>query len=156
MTELNHPNHLKLEAFYKAFSLKDAESMNQLYHEKATFSDPVFKNLPPGVVKKMWHMLCSRGKDLTIEFRVIEADDQKGKAEWTARYTFSGTGKKVINHIQSRFDFVDGKVIAQQDDFDFYTWARQAFGLKGLLFGWMPWFKQKVRKGAVTGLNRYP
>lgn len=130
--------------------------MNQLYHEKATFSDPVFKDLPPGEVKKMWRMLCSRGKDLVINFRVIEADDYQGKAEWTARYTFSGTRKKVVNHIRSRFDFVDGKVMAQEDHFDFYAWARQAFGLKGLLFGWMPWFKQKVRDGAKSGLDRYP
>ena len=129
--------------------------MNHLYHEQAIFSDPVFKDLPPGEVKKMWHMLCSRGKDLTIDFRVIEADEHKGKAHWTARYTFSGTGKKVVNPILSRFDFVDGRVIAQQDDFNFYAWSRQAFGLKGLLFGWMPWFKQKVRLGAMTGLNRY-
>lgn len=156
MLTTHHPNHLKLEAFYKAFSLKDAESMNQLYHEKATFSDPVFKDLPPGEVKKMWRMLCSRGKDLAVDFRVIEADDHQGKAEWTARYTFSGTGKKVVNHIRSRFDFVDGKVMAQEDHFDFYAWARQAFGLKGLLFGWMPWFKQKVRDGAKSGLDRYP
>ena len=155
MTELKHPNHLKLEAFYQAFFRKDADTMNQLYHEKATFSDPVFSNLPPGELMKMCRMLCKRGNDLTIDFKVLEADEHQGKAEWTARYTFSATGRKVANLVQSRFFFKDGKVTAQEDAFDFYAWARQAFGLKGILLGWTPWFQQKVRKGALAGLNRF-
>jgi len=150
-----HPNHLRLEAFYKAFALKDADSMNQIYHEKATFYDPVFSNLPPGEVMKMWRMLCSRGKDLIIDFQVLEADEQEGKAKWTAHYTFSATGRKVVNLINSRFLFENGKVTTQKDTFDFYAWARQAFGLKGLLLGWTPWFKNKVRKGALKGLSRF-
>ena len=68
----------------------------------------------------------------------IEATDTAGKAHWVATYTFSGTGRKVVNDIQASFVFKVGKIVRHKDVFDLYLWARHALGLKGVLLGWTP------------------
>jgi len=151
-----HPNYKLIESFYKAFTRRDFETMNKVYDpEYASFNDPVFQNLDAREVRKMWKMLCLRGKDLAITYRVLTADDHAGKAHWEAHYTFSGTGKKVINRIESRFTFEKGLIRDQRDEFDFYDWAKQAFGLTGRLFGWTSWFKTKVRTRAKSALDQF-
>jgi hypothetical protein len=61
----------------------------------------------------------------------------------------------VINDIQAFFKIEDGKISQHTDSFDFYKWARQAFGLTGLLLGWTTFFKSKVQKNAMGSLEKY-
>jgi hypothetical protein len=151
-----HPNRLLLVAFYEAFSKRDFDTMNKIYNpEHAVFYDPVFQHLNARDVRKMWKMLCLRGKDLTIKYQVISADDETGKAHWDAYYTFSGTGKKVINQVNSAFVFKDGLVVNHKDEFDLYGWCKQAFGLIGWLLGWTTWFKSKIRQRAKSSLDQF-
>ena len=58
----------------------------------------------------MWTMLCERGRDLTLDWRDVRADDATGAAHWEPRYTFSVTGRPVHNKIDARFTFRDGKI----------------------------------------------
>jgi len=150
-----HPNRLRLEAFYEAFSKRDFDTMNKIYASDAVFYDPVFQHLNALDVRKMWKMLCLRGKDLTVKYQVISADDHIGKAQWDAYYTFSGTGKKVVNRVKSEFVFKDGLVVNHRDAFDLYGWCKQAFGLVGWLLGWTPWFKSKIRQRAKSSLDQF-
>ncbi len=145
-------NELVIQQFYTNFSKKDYKGMQACYHDKAEFSDAVFQNLNSAQVKSMWHMLCKNGKDLQLEFKNIEANEHKGSADWIAHYTFSTTGKKVINRIHAEFLFEDGKIIGHIDSFNWYQWASQAFGLSGRLLGWTSFFRNKVRKKAMGNL----
>ncbi len=145
-------NEALITKFYTAFSNRDYKEMQECYTDNATFNDPVFRNLNALQVKAMWEMLCIKAKDLRIEFKNIKADDNKGKAEWTAYYSFSATGKKVINHIKSEFIFEDGKIIKHIDSFSFYNWSRQALGTIGLLLGWTSFLQIKVRRKAMKNL----
>lgn len=151
-----HPNYKLLESFYQAFANRDHEKMNEAYNPESTsFYDPVFQDLNATEVRKMWKMLCLRGKDLMITYQILEADEYKGKANWQAHYTFSGTGKKVLNKIQSSFTFKDGRILTHRDEFDLYAWAKQAFGLTGTVLGWTSWFQNKVRHRAKTSLEQF-
>ncbi|MCB9298566.1 MAG: hypothetical protein H6559_36450 [Lewinellaceae bacterium] len=49
---------------------------------------------------------------------------------------------------EASFQFRDGKIIRHTDRFGFYRWARQAFGIPGLLLGWTGWFRARVRAAA--------
>lgn len=129
--------------------------MKNCYAEKATFNDPVFQNLNATQVRAMWEMFCVKSKDLKIEFKNIRADQQNGGAEWTATYVFSLTGKKVVNHIIASFILENGKIVNHKDTFNFYNWARQALGLSGVILGWTPLVKNKVRKEAMNSLNNF-
>jgi ketosteroid isomerase-like protein len=148
-----NPNEKLIEHFYTCFQNKDFKGMQACYAENAVFSDSVFKNLNANQVKAMWEMLITKGKDLRLEFNVIEADGTTGKAHWDAHYTFSATGKKVINKIDAVFEFENGKIIKHTDYFNFHTWAKQALGISGLLLGWTSFLQNKVTAQAMKNLE---
>ena len=141
--------------FYTCFQNKDYKGMQSCYHSSAVFSDEVFVNLNAAEVKAMWEMLVTAGKDLQLEFRNVFADENKGHAEWIAYYTFSRSGNKVINRIKADFIFKEGKIVKHIDHFNFYTWAKQALGLSGILLGWTPFMKNKIRKAAMKNLKAF-
>lgn len=150
-----HPNAALIQSFYEAFQRRDGAGMAAAYHPQATFSDPVFPALSGARVGGMWRMLCGRATDLEIEFSGIEADDKVGKAHWEAHYTFSTTGRKVHNIIDASFAFQDGLIVQHVDDFDFWRWSRQALGASGVLLGWTPIVRNKVRDQAGRGLEKF-
>ena len=148
-------NEQLITHFYTCFQNKDFQGMQQCYADNATFYDPAFENLDAAQVKKMWEMLISKGKDLRLEFSNVQADEQKGSADWIATYTFSASGKKVVNKIHADFVFENGKIVQHRDQFDFYKWMRQALGLPGLLFGWTSFLRESVRQKAKQNLANY-
>jgi ketosteroid isomerase-like protein len=149
-----HPHAALIERFYASFAKRDWAGMAACYHSDVHFSDEAF-DLHGADAGMMWRMLLTNGKDLTLEYSGIEADDRTGRAHWDARYTFSATGRKVLNRIDASFEFRDGLIVRHVDRFDFWTWSRQALGAPGLLLGWTPFLKNKVRATAAGNLKRY-
>lgn len=143
-----------IEIFYTAFQQKDHAAMNACYHPDIHFRDPVFLDLHGNEARAMWHMLCERGKDLSLEFSNIKAGESAVSAHWEAHYTFS-TGRKVHNIIDATFEFRDGKIIRHEDVFDLWRWTRQALGPVGILLGWSPILRSKVRQTAWKGLDAF-
>lgn len=142
--------------FYDAFQQHDAETMGALYHPEATFSDPVFQRLNQQEVQAMWAMLMERsGGDLTVEFHSVEGDDVQASCTWEAHYHFSASGRKVHNIIRATMKFKDGLIVEHTDDFNFWRWSRMALGTTGILLGWSPIVKNKVRNTARKSLEKY-
>jgi ketosteroid isomerase-like protein len=150
-----HQNDQLITSFYEAFARRDAEAMAACYHADVRFSDPVFPDLRGRQAGDMWRMLCERGEDLEIEFSNVQADDQTGSAHRDATYTFSATGRKVLNRIDASFRFEDGLMIEHRDDFPLYKWTRMALGPAGMLLGWTPMVQGKIRKQARAQLEKY-
>ncbi len=150
-----HPNALLIHNFYSAFQKRDPEAMVACYAADVSFSDPVFPNLQGQEAGDMWRMLLSRSVDLNLVFDGVEADEQQGKAHWVATYTFSQTGRKVVNDIHARFVFRNGKIVTHTDQFNLWKWSYQALGIKGALLGWSPLVKNAIRKQAAKGLALY-
>ncbi len=150
-----HPNAETIQRFYTAFNERDAEGMIACYAPDVTFSDPVFTSLKGEEAFAMWRMLTERGRDLRVEVSGIDADDTTGKAHWDAHYTFSATGRHVLNRIDARFTFRDGKIATHVDTFNLYKWASQALGLTGKLLGWFGPVQNGIRKKADKGLRDY-
>lgn len=148
-------NEQLINHFYTCFKNKDFKGMQACYADNATFSDAVFKNLNSSQVKAMWQMLISKSKDMRIEFGQISANEKTGKAHWNAYYTFSSTGKKVVNKIDANFEFENGKIVKHTDDFNFYAWAKQALGTTGLLLGWTGFLKNKIQTTATQNLEKF-
>ncbi len=148
-------NQTLVEQFYQDFQQRNYRGMATAYHPDATFRDSAFDLKNGKEVAAMWHMLCSTGRDLEVEYRDAKADDRRGSAHWDARYTFSRTGRKVLNKIDSAFEFQDGKIIRQVDTFSFWHWSRQSLGLVGWLLGWSAFLQNKVRATAASGLKKF-
>jgi len=148
-------NKERINKFYTAFQKKDYKTMQDCYANNATFSDPVFENLNAAEVRAMWQMLITRATDLALEFKNVAADETSGSAEWMATYTFTSTGKKVVNKIKANFVFENGKIKEHKDSFGFYKWAKQALGFKGLLLGWTSFLHNKVKQQARNNLIKF-
>lgn len=152
---MSHPNAELISRFYQAFQRLDGEAMAACYAEDVRFSDPVFTDLHGSEAGDMWRMLASRAQNFSLTFSEVQADDQQGSARWVATYLFSQTGRTVVNHIQARFVFRDGKIIEHHDHFDLWRWARQALGMKGVLLGWAPPVQGAIRRQAGKGLAAF-
>ena len=150
-----HPNAALIERFYTCFAAGDAECMKACYHPEIVFTDPAFGDLHGPEAGAMWAMLVGRATDLEVEFSGVEADDQRGRAHWDARYTFGQTGRRVLNRIDAEFEFRDGLIVRHVDRFSMWKWARQALGPAGLALGWTPVVGNKVRATARKSLERY-
>ncbi|MFI8337527.1 nuclear transport factor 2 family protein [Pseudomonas taetrolens] len=152
---MNQEHHALITRFYEAFQRLDAEAMSACYTDDVLFSDPAFGELRGQNATDMWRMLTSRAKDFTLTFDQVQADAQRGSAHWVATYEFGQTGAIVINDIQARFVFRDGKICEHHDHFDLWRWSRQALGAKGLLLGWTPLVKNAIRAQAHKGLKAF-
>ena len=152
---MNQEHHALITRFDEAFQRLDAEAMSACYTDDVLFSDPVFGELRGQNATDMWRMLTSRAKDFTLTFDQVQADAQRGSAHWVATYEFGQTGAIVINDIQARFVFRDGKICEHHDHFDLWRWSRQALGAKGLLLGWTPLVKNAIRAQAHKGLKAF-
>lgn len=141
------------QTFYSRFQARDGAGMAALYAKQARFSDPVFTDLDGDGAGAMWTMLTTRGKDLTLTFEILESTETTATVNWIATYTFSATGRKVVNDIIAKLEVSDGKIVRHTDSFDFYLWARQALGGMGLLLGWTGFMKGKVQATAAKSLQ---
>lgn len=146
-----------ISKFYEAFNRLDADTMASCYHDEVVFEDPAFGILEGDRAKAMWQMLCNsqKGKDFKIEVSKIRETDNQGTAHWEAYYTFSKTGRKVHNKIDAKFIIKDHLILSHTDDFNLHRWAKQALGIKGLVFGGMHFFKIKLQKQTNYLLDKF-
>lgn len=156
-----HANADTINRFYSAFARIDPDAMSACYAESVQFDDEVFSLRSRVQTMAMWRMLCEvvQAKEREfwrLDFSQVQADADSGSAHWDANYRFSATGRLVQNRIDARFVFdADGLIARHHDRFDFWRWSRQAFGAPGLLLGWSPLLRTKVRQQANANLQRY-
>ncbi|MBO9515345.1 MAG: nuclear transport factor 2 family protein [Variovorax sp.] len=150
-----------IHRLYGAFAQLDADTMASCYAAGATFDDEAFSLRGTREIGGMWKMLCggTRAKGAAVwklSWRDVRADAASGSAHWDAHYLFSATGRVVDNAIDSRFTFTpEGLIATQHDRFDFWRWSRQALGTPGLLLGWSPMLRNKVRATAAANLAAF-
>jgi ketosteroid isomerase-like protein len=148
-------NTLLIERFYAAFGAGDGEAMAACYAPGAHFADPVFPDLRGSEPGEMWRMLTAAPGEVRIELLEHHADEAGGTAHWRAHYVFSQTGRPVVNDVQAHFRFEKGLIADHHDEFGFYRWSRQALGPVGLLLGWTPLVRSKVRRMAAGRLAQF-
>jgi uncharacterized protein len=139
---------------YEAMIRHDGESMAKLYEPDGRFHDPVFGELTGDEAGDMWRMLTGRAEDLHVELADHEAVGDTGSARWIAQYTFTRTGRPVVNEVQAAFRFHDGRIAEHDDSFSFWGWARQALGPAGLVLG-LPPLSAMVQRRAREDLAEF-
>ena len=145
-----------VKKFYTAFQHLDHTTMNSCYSEDIVFFDPVFGLLRGEQARYMWEMLCSTAKDFTLTFgNIIHLDEEYVTCDWVATYTFSKTGRKVINQVRANMRFDEGKVIEHSDAFSLHKWSTQALGFSGWLLGWNSFFQKKIKNQAKRNLLKF-
>ncbi len=79
---------------------------------------------------------------------------------WEARavgrpFGIAGQGRPVSVRLLHVFAFRDGLIAEHDDSFSFHAWSRQALGAPGLLLGWTPLLRNKVRSTARGDLEKF-
>lgn len=149
-------NQLTIERFYTAFQQKDYRAMNACYAEDIVFYDPAFELLKGSEVGYMWEMLCGSAKDFTLTFGNNQAlDHEYYTCDWIATYTYSATGKKVINKIKANMKMQNGIILEHSDAFSLHKWSSQALGFIGQLVGWNSFFQRKIKNKARKKLVQF-
>ena len=146
-----------IETLYAAFARLDADAMAACYAENARFDDAAFSLAGRSEVGGMWRMLCEavKAKGRDVWKLQVSAITESG-AHWEATYRFSATGRMVHNIIDAQFEFDSaGLIVRHQDTFDFWRWSRQALGAPGMLLGWTPFLRAKVRAQAAANLKKF-
>ena len=146
-----------IEQFYKAFASLDSKTMAECYALDATFEDEIFQLRGRTHVGGMWAMLCAAVKKSgRTDWKLEVRDISERSAHWEPTYRVSATGRIVHNVIDAEFEFDPaGLITRQRDRFDFWRWARQALGAPGLLLGWTPMLRAKLRAQAAKNLDRF-
>jgi hypothetical protein len=129
--------------------------MQNCYAVDPIFNDPVFGILQGDEVKCMWEMLCKNARDFSLQADKIEVDGEYATCNWTAAYTFSKTGRRVVNKVKAHMRIENGKITEHTDEFNIYKWSRQALGLAGILLGWSGYLKNKIRYDAKKRLQMF-
>ena len=149
-------NEELISRFYTAFQQLDYNKMNSCYRDDIIFFDPVFNLLERNQVKSMWKMLCTTAKNFELQFsNIVALDEEYYTCEWIASYTFSRTGRRVINKVKAFMRVADGKIIEHSDGFSLHKWSMQALGFSGWLLGWNRFFQTKIKNQARRSLNKF-
>lgn len=150
------PSEKTIHQLYTSIANGAISEIQECYHSNVKFNDPIFGTLNGNEVPEMWKMLIEKSKGkLTIDYTIIKSNVHKGSAQWTATYTFGKKQRQIKNTIQSDFYFKEGLIIKQNDNFDIWTWAKQAFGFPGFLLGWTGYMQDKIHKKARLSLKDY-
>jgi ketosteroid isomerase-like protein len=146
-----------IQALYAALDAHDGDAAAACYTDDAVFEDPAFGRLTHGAVKDMWRMLAARSPDLAVTLHSfgVEDDGRSGWAHWSATYTFTATGRAVLNEIDARFQFADGLIREHVDTFPLRRWGAQALGAKGAVLGRTPLLSRMVQRQTRTSLTDY-
>lgn len=142
--------------FYTSFQSLDPSGMNECYSDDIVFFDPAFGLLKGNEVKAMWEMLCKNARNFSLQFGNITAlDHEYYTCDWIASYTFSKTGRRVINKVKAHMLIADGKIIEHSDGFSLHKWSMMALGFSGWLLGWNSFFQNKIKKQARKNLDTF-
>jgi ketosteroid isomerase-like protein len=150
-------NHAELiNKFYSAFQKLDYKTMCSCYSDDIIFFDPAFGLLKGEEAKAMWEMLCKKATNFSLTYgNIINLDEEYSTCDWVATYTFSKTGRTVVNKIRANMKFADGKIVEHSDAFSLHKWSAQALGFMGWLLGWNRLFQQKIQNGAKRNLLNF-
>lgn len=155
MTGMVGPHDALIERFYGAFARGDGAAMAACYSPSVHFRDPAFGDLDGQRAGAMWRMLSGTARDFRLELLEHSSDESTGTAHWLAQYTFSQTGRPVVNDVHAAFRFADGLIADHVDSFDFQRWAAQALGLRGRLLGGTSFLRSSVQRRARAGLDQF-
>jgi ketosteroid isomerase-like protein len=148
-----HSNEQLLQQLYANLNQRNHQAMADCYHPDATFHDIAFKLQGKDQIRSMWQMICSG--DIRTTFEIVSVDDREGVVALVDEYTFSETGRRVRNPIESRFRFRDGLIAHHRDSCDSRAWAAAAIGgLGGFLAGRVRFLRAWKARGMLREFIR--
>ena len=139
--------------FFASLKSKNIENLKKIYHTQIMYSDPLYGLLHNEDVFKRWQFFCNENKIENIEILDIkEYDHEYAMAHWDCTFYYGITHKKVTLSIKSFFKIENNVITEQSDAYRLSKFISQAYGIKGLLFGWIKFMQHRVKRTALKNL----
>jgi hypothetical protein len=142
-----------VERFFNAFGNGDWRTMARCYHDKASFTDPIFPDLRGEQIVYYWHQWFKENEGIKLNYSQLFADERKAQVQWNVRYTYQG--RAVKHDATSTLAIWDDQIVRHVDEFALGGYLRQREGLlTGLLSG-IPLVHQRVQRSARSRLDKH-
>jgi hypothetical protein len=138
--------------FFEAYNQNDWQSIARCYHDKASFSDPIYPDLREESIVYLWFDRLATRKKVDLKFRVVFADERKVQVEWSGLSPLHGRSVR-INGL-STFALWDEAIVRHVDEYSFVDWSRQALGWKAWLMGGLRFYQTRVQRSARSQLDQ--
>ena len=136
-----------VEGFYEALNKGDYQFVNSLYHSNASYKDELFE-LKGVEIHALWYSAVQPDLNLSVELKSIKEVDGRVITEWVMNYTLDIINRRISLNEKGTFIFKGDKIIEHIDEYDFWSWCTQAFGIIGKSLGWSNWLRKRVRNQA--------
>jgi hypothetical protein len=147
-----HPHETLLRRLFDRLAARDAEGADSCYHAEVFLTNPLFARLRGADALRLWRLVFEEASDWRLEARAISADEDGGRAEWSATYTLGG--RRFATEGRSLFAFREGLVCRHYDAFSLWRWIAQAIGPMGVALGWFGPVRWAVRQRLARRLER--
>lgn len=138
--------------FFESYQKNDWQNMARCYHDKASFSDPIYPDLREESIVYLWFSRLAARRVVDLQYRVLFADDRKAQVEWSGLSPLHGKSVQIKG--LSTFALWDATIVRQVDEFSFVQWSRQALGWKGWLLGSLRFYQARVQRSARSQLDQ--
>jgi len=128
------PHSLLLVKYLQAIKEQDLKTISSCFHEEAEFYEPAYGKLTGPKIAAWWTFFFAQAKEFHSEFDSLKVNGDKATVHSEHWYYWNATGAGVHNLVESEFDFKDGKIFRQIDNYNLNAWAFQA--LESKFMGW--------------------
>lgn len=150
-----HPHEILLRRLFDRLAARDAEGAARCYHRDIFFTDPLFPRVRGDDVRALWVMMFDDVEELRVTLSEVSADQDGGRAAWTATYRLGANGRRMSTSGRSLFAFRDGLVCRHYDHFSLWRWCAAALGPAGAALGWFGPFRWAVRQSFARRFDRF-
>ncbi len=136
-----------VKQFYDALNRGDYKFVNRLYHSDARYKDEIF-DFQGAEIHALWYSATRPEMKLFAKLESIHEENDKVVTEWIMTYTLDVINRRISLREKGTFVFQGEKIIKHTDEYDFWSWCTQAFGIIGRALGWSVWLQNRVKKQA--------
>ncbi len=126
--------------------------MSKCLHPQVSYSDPLFTDLRGVRVGLRWQWLLHHATDFKLQHQIIFWDERKAQVKSDISYTWL-EDRPVHHQVLSTLTVWDDLIVRQVDEYPFWPYARQAYGVAGRLLGGIPWVQSVVQRRAMQAVE---
>jgi hypothetical protein len=144
-----------ISKLFTAIETGDTYSIMECYHDFSTIYDPIVGTIYGEVAPYYPSLLATSFLSARIEVTKLVTEKLSGFAEVKIQLTRRESNKVITCRGRLEFEFKDGKICRQVNEYNVWHLMREIDGKPGSLFGMLPSYRRKYKVKILKALNDY-
>lgn len=144
-----------INSMFAALSAKDYPGLIQHFTPNSRIESTLWGKIEGEDLNHYLEILMDASVEVILPSSLQQIDQQHWQLEWIWQGIDPLNNKLVEIEMESTFDFTDGKIKSQLDEFSLWAWLSQTRGMMGQMWGWLPWWQQNTQKAHRKYLLMY-